>query len=264
MTHADAYKRGFLMGTKTAAPTVYMGSRPKPDGLMAEDIVDGRRTTGTVLADMVAPLAGDRAGRAEVMASSVGENPSFGVRRPQLQTLGLAAGGTVAGMLAGALTGGLAGKAFGQSKSDVGESAGTGGAIGAVTGGLAGLLMAALSRNKEISRISGAFDKSDKVTPNYRKANPVAAILGGTGFHSSGRTSALEAISGVAPAASMSPYSVAGAIAPAVPVVGGALQIGSGWMGAYDAGKRRQMALKRIHGYAPVSETGLFSRPSLA
>lgn len=183
------WAQGFAQGQKIAGETEYLGKRTKPQGLRAEDLVDPDGF-GTGAADMflVNTIGGERAGKAETMARSIGRNPSFAVTHPQVHSLGSALGGGVLGTALGGVTGALLGGLSGNAEA--------GATLGSVFGGLGGFLGGTVhsgrKRSHEIEDISRQFDNTDTINPNYRKANPLG-LLGMTGAHSRGRTKALQA-----------------------------------------------------------------------
>lgn len=162
------------------------GNRPKPPALRAEDIVP-MEGIGPVLSDYLTTLGygGNRAGRSETMARSIGMNPSFFVKYPALTGMLASGAGGAAGY-------GLAMGTTPEGLSPAQEKLYRSGLTFAGAS-LAGLLSGALRRHK-MQAISRKFDEATEMNPSFRQA-PAHHFLGGS--HAAGRVAAIRKLLGV-------------------------------------------------------------------
>jgi outer membrane lipoprotein SlyB len=146
---------------------------------------------GGGMADYLTPgsWGGERAGRAQALASAVGEDTPFSVRHPTTTDMLGAAGGAALGAGIGGLAGG-----FGHG----GEGAMTAGGIG---GGLLGALLTAFIRRRNMKKIVEKYegkrhgvDPEDVERPDLESAS--ALLLPGRGPHRTGQTETVRAMKG--------------------------------------------------------------------
>jgi len=117
----------------------------------AESFID-MDSLGGGLADYLSPVGwgGSRAGRASMLAKSIGEDPGFNVSNPGTSHLLGTLGGVVGGAGIGAGIGALAG------------NAGVGAGIGGAVGSLAIPLLLAKLRRKKMEDISAGYDEAEE------------------------------------------------------------------------------------------------------
>ena len=167
--------------------------RPKPEGVSSEDLIHPGGAAGVLDALFPWGWGGARAGRAETLARSIGDDEiPFTVKHPQWSS-GL---GVLGGMLGGGLLGAGAGKlggkfidirkATGMPENDI---AGMGGAIGMGAGSLLGLILPGIMRRKKIKEIARKFDEHEgDIEPTTRKSR----IFGASPAHARGREEAFK------------------------------------------------------------------------
>jgi hypothetical protein len=185
---------------KFASDSIVLSPRAKPKGLRSSDLIDPS-TGAFLLADGIGlnSFGSARAGRAETMASSMGQEVPYRVSHPRAFGSLVVGGGAVGGAALGAALGGVTG-AFVRGDNPDGTTHGNarGGAlIGGLIGTYAGMVTGAVSqfilRRKEMNRITKDFDNyHGKLTPTVRKGN----LLGLSASHARGREEAFRAILG--------------------------------------------------------------------
>jgi len=176
---------------KIAAGIIKMPARPKPKGLTSSDLIDPS-TGAFVGADIIMgrSLGGSRAGRAESMASAMGQDVPHVISNPKTNFWGHSLAGIGAGAGIGAVTGALLGS---LDENQASERARDGAVGGAILGGLAGTVLSLVKRRMEMSRIGRDFDKHEgDITPTARKAN----LLGFSPSHARGREEGFRAMMG--------------------------------------------------------------------
>lgn len=179
----------------------------------AEDIVDTSSTSG-LIKDLVPSFwGGERAGRAQAMATAAGERTPFSVRHPFTDSTLRALVGSLGGGVAGAALGGLGGAALtylpmfsklrqfdpmGLARVGAGAGAGLGVGLGAGVGGLLGHVHSTLNRRNEFSEINKAYDAAraaGTLNPEDPKFSLLsAALLPLRGPHRMGQRDAVGAI----------------------------------------------------------------------
>lgn len=157
-------------------------------------------TTGGAFADYLAPgtWGGTRAGKAQQLAESMGEEPSFNVRHPGTSQLLSSLVGTAGGGLLGAGLGAGIGALTGND--NMGAGAGIGTAVGALGGAVGGPLYAAHRRRKEMGGITDRFqsrlESGGKITPKKPEFGWLATLLAPLrGPHRAGQADTYEALS---------------------------------------------------------------------
>jgi hypothetical protein len=177
------------------------GNKSKKKPSAAEKIVD-TNSAGGIAADYLAPglWGGERAGRTQAMADSIGEPTTFGVKHPLSSSWMHLLGGGGLGAAGGAGAGALAALLLGARRPDIEGGAALGAGLGGLLGGGAGLYSAGKSRRDEMKRINHFYDEDSeagRVDPKDPKFSLLSALLlPGRGPHRTGQLEAVKAMKG--------------------------------------------------------------------
>lgn len=185
-----------LARQKYGSDSTVLSPREKPKGLRSSDLIDPS-IAATIGADYygVHSFGSARAGRAEAMASAMGQDVPYSVRAPRRHSIGAALAGVLGGGILGAAAGGLVAKDRGSDlDSPSGGASMYGGyMLGSMAGGTVGAVLATIKRRREMRRISSDFDEFDgEITPTARKGH----VLGFSPSHARGREEAFRAMLG--------------------------------------------------------------------
>ena len=179
---------------KFASDSIVLSPRDKPKGLRSSDLIDpsGAAAFG---ADWMSVdnFGSARAGRAEAMASAMGQEVPYVIRAPRRHQLLPAVGGTLGGAVVGSAVGALVAKLNGETGNRAAASIAMGGNIGGYSGMAAGAIWSTIQKRKEMKRITSDFDNFEgKITPTARKGH----VLGFSASHARGREEAFRAMLG--------------------------------------------------------------------